>query len=59
MNAGTINVNMKDMKKFNVYSDNIRIFDQIHKNNGHIETLDVRPYVEILTDFNIFFTVTH
>ena len=52
-------VNMKDMKKFNVYSDNIRIFDQIHKNNGHIETLDVRPYVEILTDFNIFFTVTH
>ena len=58
MNSGTINVNMVDMKKFNVCSDNVRVFESIKKNKGSFFTLDTRPYVEELNEFGIFYTIT-
>ena len=58
MNYGEIHVNMKQMKKFNVDSNNVRVFDTIKKNKGVVFAIDVRPYVEALTEFGIFFTVT-
>jgi len=57
-NCGEINVNMKDMKKFKVTSDNVVCFENIKKNKGSFFTLDFRPYVEFFSEFNIFFTVT-
>ena len=43
MNSGTINVNMKDMGKFNVCSDNVRIFESIKKNKGSFFKLEKMP----------------
>ena len=53
-----ITINMKQMHKWNVDSDNVRFYDQIMKTKGKVVTLDARGYVEFLTEFNIFFTVS-
>ena len=51
-----IKVNMKQMNKWGVTQDNVRFYDHIMKNKGVIVTLDPRPYIDLLTDFGIFFT---
>lgn len=55
-NHGTVRVNMAQMSRWPVYQDNVRFFDAIMRNNGVVSCLDVRPYVELLTEYNIFFT---
>ena len=44
------------MAKWDVTQDNVRFYDHIMKNNGSVMTLDSRSYIELLTDFGIFFT---
>lgn len=51
-----ISVNMKQMDRWVVDQSNVKFFDHIMKNKGKVSTLDTRPYVEYLTEFNIFFT---
>jgi hypothetical protein len=55
---GTISVNMSQMNRWKVYSDNVRYYDSIMSTNGKVVTLDTKPYVDLLTDFNIFYTLT-
>ena len=52
----TLWVNMVQMNRWKVTSDNVRFYDAIMCNHGTVLTLDSRPYVELLTDFSIFFT---
>lgn len=59
MSAGTLHVNMKQMDRWKVTSDNVRWFDSIVCTGGEVSTLDMRPYVEFLCEFNIFYTATH
>ena len=54
---GTISVNMRQMNRWQVTSDNVRWFEAIHRANGRLITLDARPYVEWLNTFNIFYTL--
>lgn len=52
-----IKVNMKDFKeKWKYYSDNVKYAEAISINKGKFTTLDVRPYVELLTEFGINFS---
>jgi enoyl-[acyl-carrier-protein] reductase (NADH) len=51
-----IKVNMKQMKNWKVTSDNVKFYDSIMKTKGSVVTLDKRPYVELLCEFNIMFT---
>ena len=51
-----LKVEMSQMHKWVVNSDNIKYFDSIHKTNGNVLTLDKRPYIDLLCEFNIFFT---
>jgi hypothetical protein len=51
-----LKVNMSQMNKWNVTSDNVKYFDSIMKTKGNVVTLDVRPYVDLLCDFGIMFT---
>jgi len=53
---GKVSVNLKQMPRWKVTQDNVKYYDHIMKNHGKVETLDVRPYLELLTDFNIMFT---
>ena len=53
-----IKVNMKQFnEKWYDYQDNIKFGDNIRKNNGIINTLDARGYIEWLCEFNIFYTI--
>ena len=53
-----LTVNMKQISKWIVTQDNVKFYDNIMKSNGTVVTLDTRPYIELLTDFGIFFTTT-
>lgn len=53
---GLLSVNMKQMSKFKVDADNIRVYDHIMKNKGKVSTLDARSYIEQLNEFGIFYT---
>lgn len=53
-----LSVNMTQMKRWNVTSDNVRYFESIMANDGKFFTLDARPYVDLLCDFNIFYTAS-
>ncbi len=53
----TISVNMRQMNRWQVTSDNVRWFEAIHGAHGKFVTLDTRPYVEWLNSFNIFYTI--
>ena len=55
----TLKVNISEMYKWNVTSDNAPYFDSIMRTNGIVQSLDVRPYQEFLTDFGINFTSTY
>lgn len=55
---GTIRVNMAQMNKFNVTADNVHLHENITRNKGNFFTLDVRPYMEELNLFGIFYTFT-
>lgn len=57
-NAGTLRVNMRDMKKWRVYSDNVKFYNNIVKNDGVFIPLDSRPYVDLLTEYGINFTLS-
>jgi len=46
----TIKINMKQMARWNVDSDNVKFFDVIQINKGSFFTLDSRPYVELLNE---------
>lgn len=52
-----IKVNLSQMKKWKVTSDNVKFYDSIMKLKGKIITLDKRPYIELLCEFNIMFTL--
>ena len=53
---GTISINMKQMSKWNVTSDNVKYFDIIQVNKGKFFTLDSRTIQELLNEFSIFYT---
>jgi len=53
---GTISINMKQMSKWNVTSDNVKYFDIIQVNKGKFFTLDSRTIQELLNEFGIFYT---
>lgn len=44
------------MKKWKVTECNVKQYNHIMFNNGVVFTLDKRPYIESLLEFNIFFT---
>ena len=48
--------NLKQMSKWNVDQDNVKFYDNIMKNKGRIVSLDLRPYMEYLDQFGIFYT---
>jgi hypothetical protein len=56
--SGLLSVNLAQMKKWKVYSDNIRYYDAIMAAKGKLHVLDVRPYMDNLNDFSIFYTFT-
>jgi hypothetical protein len=58
MSAGYISVNMNQMNKWKVFQDNVSWYNSIMKNNGKFSTLDMRPYIELLNEFGIFYTST-
>lgn len=51
-----LKINMKQMNRWKVDTSNIRQFDSIMRTNGKIITLDIRPYVDSLQEFGIFYT---
>ena len=57
MNCGVLKVNLQQMKKWRVYSDNVRFYDAIMRTGGTVLTLDARPYVDLLCEFGIFYTL--
>jgi len=57
MNAGVIRVNMAHMSRVPVYSDNVRWVNNIYNADGVVATLDTRPYVDMLCEYGVFFTV--
>ena len=52
-----LSVNMKQMNKWNVTQDNVRFYDSIMRNKGKVVSLDYRAYMELLNEFNIFYTM--
>lgn len=56
--SGSMSVNMSQMNKFKVYSDNVKFYDNIMKFKGKFYTLDARPYMEVLNEYGIFYTFT-
>lgn len=54
---GSISVNMQQMDRWKVDSENVAYYDNIMVNQGSFYTLDVRPYVELLLEYNIFYTL--
>lgn len=52
-----LSVNMRHMDRWRVTSDNVRFYDCIMRNKGTFLTLDYRPYVDLLCQFNIFYTI--
>lgn len=51
-----VNVNMtKDL--WDVTEDNVRYYNHIVENDGSVQTLDYRPYAELLTEFSIPFKI--
>lgn len=56
-NFGTISINMNQMDRWKVTSDNVEYYDRIMTLNGPFFTLDVRGYIEWLNEFGIFYTV--
>ena len=55
----TVRVNMQQFRnRFEVYADNVDIFESIIEGEGTVVTLDARKLIDVLTGFNIFFTVT-
>lgn len=55
---GLLRVNMAQMKRWRVYSDNVRCFDSIYRTHGVVQTLDSMPYTQWLNEFGIFYTLT-
>jgi hypothetical protein len=54
---GTIRADYTQLRRrWRVDSSNVRYFDALVRGQGEVFTLDVRPYVALLTDFGIFFT---
>jgi hypothetical protein len=41
-----------------INQDNVQTFDRLCKTDGIFFTLDDRPYVDLLTEINVFFTVS-
>lgn len=54
---GTIRADYGQLKRrWTVDAGNVWCFDALVRGRGEVFTLDVRPYVELLTDFGICFT---
>lgn len=59
-NCGVVRVNMGQFRaRWRDYSDTVRYGESIRQSNGVVVTLDVRPFMEWLNSFNIFYTVTY
>ena len=53
----TIHYNFKQFQEnWYTYEDNVKYFEALSEGRGEVNTLDARPYIQWLTDFNIFFT---
>ena len=55
-NIGTLSVNMAQMDRFQVCADTVVCYENIIANGGKFFTLDARRYVDLLCEFNIFYT---
>ena len=54
----TLKINMKQINRWKVDSDNVKFYNHIVSNKGSVMTLDARGYVEFLIEFNIFYTLS-
>jgi hypothetical protein len=54
-----ISINMAQMKKWKVTSDNVIQYEAILQCNGKFSPLDLRPFIYWLDEFNIFYTATY
>lgn len=52
-----LHVNMKQMDRFQVYSDSVIAFDQIIQSKGKFVTNRPDIYTEWLNEFGIFYTM--
>ena len=52
-----LNVNMKQMNKFQVYSDNVIAYDQIIQSKGKFSTNRPDIYTPWLNEYGIFYTL--
>jgi hypothetical protein len=50
-------VNMKQINRWKVTEDNVKWYDHIVRSNGKILTLDEKSYIDLLCEFNIFYTL--
>jgi hypothetical protein len=55
---GTIRVNISQMDRWKVCADNVQYYNSIMIAGGTFLTLDAKPYVDLLNEFNIFYTLT-
>lgn len=55
---GTLSVNMKQMNRWIVTTDNVLFYNNIQKNKGKFFTLDSMLYHLYLNEFSIFYTFT-
>lgn len=54
---GALTINMKQFRaKWEVVQDNVVLAENIDRCNGKFFSLDARPYMEALNDFEIFYT---
>lgn len=57
--AGDLKINMQQFRKrWKICSDNVKYAEAIQLAKGDLFVLDSRPYIELLADFNVFFTFT-
>ena len=54
--TGTVRVNMKHMPKFKVTADNVALYENIMRSNGHFFTFNADLYMELFNEFGIFYT---
>jgi hypothetical protein len=56
--VGVLRINRKQMHRWQVTSDNVRMHEAIVNAPGALLVLDSRPYVEALCEFGIFYTLS-
>jgi hypothetical protein len=54
--AGHFSINMDQMKRFKVFSDNLCIYENILNTGGKFFTINEQPYIDNLCEYGIFYT---